>query len=179
MTTFKIITRTETSSDYMGYSINEYRPTPIGEHENIISAFLTPENFKHDDFHLIKRLDKNKKQGYLDHALNVKQINISDFKKFNKTQTIEFLDKEIEKKSNRENVINSRYLLDKLILHLSNSQTDTFYLISKHFFDTTLDPLKYDDNHKLTYEGVIYEPYILIIWFDQNDILNVCEYLAD
>lgn len=199
MTKFKLIFQTQNWGDYSGFSVNEYLAEPFINDEQTIADFLTPENFRNEDFHLIKRLDKYKDDGFLGHAFNLNKITFDDFRKLSKQKTITLLNASVSNTSstnlddaelsfmkqfpsvNFEKVDTSnsdKYVLKKLISFIQFCEAETFYFISKHFFDTKLDPMKYDENNKLTYDAIIYEPYVLIIWFDKN-ILNVCEFSAD
>ena len=200
MTKFKIIFRTQNWGDYSGFSVNEYLVDAFVNEEQAITDFLTPENFKNEDFHLIKRLDKYKDDGFLGHALNLNKITLDDFRKISKQKVITLLDASVSKKPNTnsddvrpnfieqflsvnsvkvDTTVSDRYVVEKLMSFIQVSSSETFYFISKHFFETNLDPMQYDENNKLTYNAVIYEPYILIIWFDKKNILNVCEFSAD
>ena len=199
MPKFKIIFRTQNWGDYSGFSVNQYLVDTFINEEKTIADFLTPENFKQEDFHLIKRLDKCKDSRFLGHTFNLNKITVDDFRKLGKQKTITLLDASVSKTSNTnlddadlsfmkkfpsanfekiDTTSSDQYVLQKLISFIQTCETETFYFISKHFFDTKLDPMEYDENNKLTYDAVIYEPYILIIWFDKN-ILNVCEFSAD
>lgn len=180
MTNFRIIFRTESSGEYSGFSINEYIPNPCDDVEQVISDFLTPTNFKHEDFHIIKRLEKYKDDGFLGHALNLEKVKLDDFRKLGKLKTITLLDNEIPKKSEADTISSDRYVLEKIISIIQSTDADEFYFISRDFFDTNLKPFDYDDGkHKLLYDAIIYNPYILIIWFTKDKILHVCEYSSD
>ena len=195
-----MIFRTQNWGDYSGFSVNEYLVDAFVNEEQAITDFLTPENFKNEDFHLIKRLDKYKDDGFLGHALNLNKITLDDFRKISKQKVITLLDASVSKKPNTnsddvrpnfieqflsvnsvkvDTTVSDRYVVEKLMSFIQVSSSETFYFISKHFFETNLDPMQYDENNKLTYNAVIYEPYILIIWFDKKNILNVCEFSAD
>src|SRR5688500_6046026 len=107
--TFKILTRTEMSNNYSGISINEYIPDIDADNEEIIDGFLTPDNFKHEDFHSAIRFSKNI-EGFLGHALNLDKVSHKDFKVLTKSELLEFLDKLWPKVS----ILH----LDKLDIHL-------------------------------------------------------------
>ena len=205
MTTFKILFRTESNGDYSGFSTNEYSAIPCDNEEQVLKDFLTPENFKHEDFHVIKRLDKYKSDGFPGHALNLRTVTLEDFRKVGKKKIVTLLDSIVKPKTDdatpepglpteirtildkkpdvtyeRINTQKSdRYVLDKLISVIQAAPTDTFYIASKHFFDLSQRPEQYDENNKLTWDAICYEPYIVIIWFDSKGVLKVCEYLAD
>lgn len=175
--TFKILTRTEMSNNYSGFSINEYIPDIDTDDEKIIDGFLTPDNFKHEDFHSAIRFSENTKD-FLGHALNLDKVSHKDFKVLTKSELLEFFDKLWPK----ENILP----LDKLDIHLvdkfcsiiKQTPTDKFYLIAREFFDLTIGENANMVDERLLFDITIYNPYCLIIWFDKKT-LNVCEYLAD
>lgn len=179
MANFKLLTRSETTSTYSIFSINEYKIDAGVEQENIINDFLTPENFKHEDFHKIIRLNEDPARNFLGHALNLEQITLSDFKHFSKVEAIRFFDKQFAKNSLAANEAEDRYLLDKFIEVLNSSECNSFYVISRNFFDVELPVDEYFGNYKLLYDGIIYDPYFLTIWFSNETTLNVCEFLSD
>lgn len=179
MTTFQILARTEITSNYSIVSINEYKTANTVDKEQIVKDFIKPGNFKHEDFHSRIRLNTDPGAMYLGHALNLEQLELADFKTYTKKQAIGFLDQSLSKDSTQKAEIEERYLLDKLISVISKTESDHYYFISKYFFDTSLDYEAYFNNEKLLYDGIIYDPYFLIIWFNEAGILHVCEYLSD
>ncbi|PBQ33463.1 hypothetical protein CNR22_17325 [Sphingobacteriaceae bacterium] len=184
MTSFKLLSRSETTSTYSIFSINDYQINPIAiaseaDGEKIMNDFLTPENFKHEDFHKIIRLNEDPTRNFLGHALNLEQISLSDFRKFSKNEAVHFFDRQIPKNSLVPLEQEERYLLDKFIDILTLSTSPAFYVISRDFFDTELPVDTYFENYKLLYDGIIYNPYFLVLWLSDKNILHVCEYLSD
>src|SRR3954469_2412621 len=115
MAKFRIITRTEITTSFSAVSLNEYEVDGTTDKEQVITEFLKPENFKHEDFHSVIRHDTENVNGYLGHALNLEQITLADFKKFGKAETMAFFDAALPKKPATQGEKDERHLLDKLV----------------------------------------------------------------
>lgn len=178
MTDFRILTRSETNSIYSTFSINEYEVDTGPDKEQIIKDFLKPENFKHEDFHKIIRHNEDASRNFLGHALNLEQITLSDFKKFNKNEALDFFDKDFKSTASTITREDKR-LQVKFISTLTSVDSNLFYVISRNFFDTTLSYEVYFEDHKLLYDGIVYDAYFLVLWFTEENILNACEYISD
>lgn len=175
MKKFELILKTEVTGEHSGYSINEYKYSHSDSKEDIINSFLTAENFKQEDFSSLVKLVPNKE--YLGHALNLENIKISDFKKYEKQKLIIFLDEIINKSSINEVILTERYLLGKLIQSINFSNGTEFYVVSRDFFDLTYKHGEMLDK-RIEFAMTVYNPYILILWTSGN-ILNVCQYASD
>lgn len=179
MTNFQILTRSETNSIYSSYSINEYDLDEPADKEQVLKDFLKAENFKHEDFHKIIRLNNDPGRNFLGHALNLEQIEVADFKKFTKKELLAFFRETLKPAVPAAALREEERLQAKFISMLATIETDSLYLISRDFFDTSLPHEVYFDTHKLLYDGIIYDPYFLLCWFSEKHILSVCEYLSD
>jgi hypothetical protein len=179
MINYTVLTRSEISTHYSRISHNEYICEGQGSDEELLDAFLNPEHFKHEDFHAAARHSKDAKANFLGHALNLEQIHLSDFKKMDKQQLLQFFNKPITESINPQTDREEQRLSEKFISLLKAAETEEFYLISKDFFDLNLDAERYFENYKLLYDALIYEPYYLLLWFDTLKLLHVCEYLSD
>ncbi len=183
MKTFKNISKIEVSTEELGFSINEYKFYEFESEPDIITSFFKDDFYKREDFsNVIRyslRFNKDDKDSFLKTAYNLKKIECSDFHKLSKSEALEFIWNNIsiwkERKIEEETI-----LFDKVKLFINFSEAKNYYVISKDFFNQSLDQNYKCISEKLVYDATIYEYYFLIAWVDMiNNTLTISEFLYD
>lgn len=174
MTTFEIKKHIEIAEGYQGFNLTEFFfTTDINDTtDQIVETFIRSTHFTFDSLRDVVKNDTENK-GYLRQAFVIDEINIEDFKKFDKSETKKFLIDFLNEPDWGEDRNEFAKLLDKY-LEIHNQLPDAnFYVINKDWFDK-------DSKKVLEPENWIYTFYFIIIYIENNlQTLIVTEWTYD
>jgi len=138
----------------------------------LVDDFIHTINFKEDALPFFVKKNLGNTESFLKHAFNEEILSIENFKVFNKHELINFFDKYLADDDWGSDRGEFERILKKFYTSITKENSDTFFLISKEWFDkesNIFNPFAY-----------IYIYYFLIIWFDSDKkLLNVCEWFYD
>ncbi|MDB5199506.1 MAG: hypothetical protein JWO92_1469 [Chitinophagaceae bacterium] len=183
MKTFKNISQIEVSSAEFSFSINEYKFYEFDSEPDIIASFFKDEFYKREDFSRSMRAAiqfyKEDINSYLKPAFNLKKIGVDDFHKLSKSEALEFIWNNIsiwqERKIEEETI-----LFEKVKLFLNASEVENYYVISKDFFDQTLDEKHNPISEKIVFDATIYGYYFIVTWVEiPKNIITVSQFEYD
>ena len=173
MTTFKIIRHIENDESYQGINLTEFAFVVDEKMDNdeIVDTFIRTNNFSYDS--LRDRVKKEPDKGFLRRAFNIDKIKNSDFRKFNKDETANFLYDFLNEPDWGDYRNDFILLLNKYLeIHKQFGDND-FYVISKDWFGK-------GDEKVIEPESWCYTYYFLIISVDRNqNLLTLTEWTYD
>ncbi|MEO9258264.1 MAG: hypothetical protein ABI207_07775 [Crocinitomicaceae bacterium] len=171
MTTFEIKQHIEIDEDYQGISLTEFSIMTDKQTENkdIIESFIHSTSFTVDSLREVVKIDTENKP-YLQCSFDIDKINIDDFKRKSKDETVEFLYDFLNQPDWGDDKNEFLKLLDKYFeIHNKFGDID-FYIISKDWFNI-------DDQRLIKPESWVYSYYFLIISIDRNlNLLTLTEW---
>ena len=173
MTGFKIIRHSETFEGYQGCILTEFKfqPDKVLTENQVVEKFLHSDSFKYDS--LLDAIKREPNKGYLGRAFDINKITIADFKRIDKKGVHNFLVDFLNDPDWGDDRTDFSNLVDKYSEIHSTLREDTFFIISKNWFDQK-------DERLLEPQSWCYTYYFLIIYFDKIDnILLLTEWTYD
>ena len=173
MTAFKMIRHSETFEGYQGCILTEFRfqlDKTLTE-EQVVDNFLHSDSFKNDS--LLDAIKREPNKGYLGRAFDIDKITIADFKHVDKKGVSNFLVDFLNEPDWDGDRADFSNLLEKYFEIHSTLHDDTFFVISKNWFDQK-------DERLLEPQSWCYTYYFLVIYFNKIDnILLLTEWTYD
>lgn len=184
MLEFKLISQKEIEGHCQGINLSEFTYSNDGKisEAKLIDFFIHSSSFKEESR---KERIKNHTGDcpYLRQAFEIDLVKLSDFKKFDKSGVIQFLNNFVELNESRAKdatVERTNYdkavfssLKDTFLESLKDVESDSFYIISKKWFNR-------DDKRVRQVEHDNFVYYFLIIWTNvMNKTLTVSEWTFD
>jgi hypothetical protein len=174
MTTFETKRHIEIDENYQGINLTEFSIIADNDtvNEQILESFIRSTSFTVDSLReVIKNNTENKP--YLKRAFDIDRINVTDFKKKSKDETVSFLYDFINQPDWGDDRNEFAKLLDRYFeIHKQFGDND-FYIISKDWFDK-------GDERVIEQESWAYSFYFLIISVDRSlNLLTLTEWTYD
>jgi len=163
----------EFDSNFQGLNLTEFSFEIEDDTNNnqIVDSFLRSEYYTYDCLRDCIKKEPNK--GYLRSALNINNIEISDFRKYDKEKTIKFLVDYLNEPDWEEDKQDFIKLIDYFIEIINQSGNVDFYIISKDWFE-------HSDEKLIKFEYSVYIYYFLIILINKNsNSLTLTEWTYD
>lgn len=169
MTTFKIQKQSVINENYQGYDLTGFS-IHLDNEENcskIVDTFIHSPFFTED-----KKSDDRLNKGYLSQIFAINKIDVSNFKKMTKSETLMFLVDFLNDPSWEDDRKEFATLLDKYFeVHKTLSDKE-FYILNKDWFDK--------DSEILNPVHWIFTYYFIIIHIDNElQTLTVTEWTYD
>ena len=172
--TFEVKRHIETNESYQGFNLTEFTFNLSGylDNDQIAETFIRSSHFSFESLRDVLKNNPDNKE-YLRCTFNIDKIKLEDFRKLNKSETIQFLIDFLNGPNWGQDKPDFEKLLDKYSeIHQALSEKD-FYLISKDWFDK-------DDEKVLGREHYLYLFYFLILHIDrETNSLIITEWTYD
>ncbi|MBF0694660.1 MAG: hypothetical protein IR153_06345 [Flavobacterium sp.] len=173
MTSFKTRNHIEIDHNYQGINLTEFALVYDDQtgNDQIIETFIRTKNFSYDS--LRDSIKENPNKGYLRRAFDIDKIKISDFKKTDRESTLKFLIDFLNEPDWGDDRNEFAKLLERYLEYYNKFEDNSFYILSKDWFDKK-------DERLIEPESWCYTYYFLIISIDRNSrILNFSEWTYD